>query len=303
MQLVPHIHYLLFRHDCVTIAGFGSFLLERRPAHFDATNEMYYPPLKQLSFNEQLQSNDGIVAKHIAHTFGLAYEAAVLEVHKLMISWREQLQTGPLKLEGIGTFATNDEGKLVFSPLQNTNFLAASYALGQVAAQPIYRTVVEEKTPPPTYFTLEQRKSRRFAGVAAAAVAVLAMLAVGSERYLDAQADALWQAEQAQREEVRAQAAISVYDLGALPTLNIALPTAPSSSYHVIAGSFRSEQNAKNLAKRLKLLGYYQAQKLPKTDRGFYQVSFSHFPTQREAYNAMSAIKGANYPDAWVLKK
>jgi hypothetical protein len=303
MQLAPHIHYLLFRHDCVTVPGFGSFLVEQKEAYFDAAAELYYPPVKQVSFNEQLQSNDGILAKHIANTFGLTYEEAVLDVHKQMSSWKEQLQKEPLTLEGIGVIAKNPESKLVFTPQQGTNFLAASYALDEVPARLIFRGVSDETAQPPTYFTLEQRKSRRFIGYAAA-IAALVTLAVGSERYLEHQADAIWQAEETQRQEVRAQAALSVYDLGSLPTLKIDLPTEqPIRKYHIIAGSFRSERNASKLAKRLKLLGYYDAQKLPQTARGFYQVSFSNFPTKREAYNAMADIKDANYPDAWVLKK
>ncbi len=303
MKLSAHIHYLLFRHDCVTVPGFGSFLVEQKAAHFDPSKELYYPPLKQVSFNEQLQSNDGILAKHIGNTFGLAYETAVLDVHKQMISWKEQLETESLTLEGLGVLALNKEGKLVFTPQQGTNFLAASYALDAVPARRIFRGVSEEAEQPPTYFTLEQPKSRRFVGYAAA-IAALITLAVGSERYLDYQADTRWQAAETQRQEVRAQAALTVYDLGKLPTLNIELPAeAPKRSYHIIAGSFRSERNANKLAKRLKLLGYYNAQKLPKTNRGFFQVSFAHFPSKREAYNAMADIKDANYPDVWVLKK
>ena len=69
MNLAAHIHYLLFRHDCVSLPGFGAFLVEYKEAFFDAEQLLYYPPRKVLSFNEKLQSNDGILAAHMSHVF------------------------------------------------------------------------------------------------------------------------------------------------------------------------------------------------------------------------------------------
>ena len=115
--------------------------------------------------------------------------------------------------------------------------------------------------------------------------------------------DAIWQQEQALRENARAQATAAVYDLGELPTLSVvALKPAPIG-YHVIAGSFRSQNNADRLVSSLKRKGYYQAARLPKTTSGFHQVSFAAYASQREAYNAKAGIAEDNYPDAWVLKK
>ena len=39
MQLTAHIHYLLYHHDCVTVPGFGAFLVEQKEAYYDATEK------------------------------------------------------------------------------------------------------------------------------------------------------------------------------------------------------------------------------------------------------------------------
>jgi hypothetical protein len=88
-----------------------------------------------------------------------------------------------------------------------------------------------------------------------------------------------------------------------LPTLRVVAPKAVVLGYHLIAGSFRSQNNADRLVNSLKRKGYYQAARLPKTSNGFHQVSFAAYATQREAYNAKAGLLEDNYPDVWVLKK
>lgn len=304
MDLSAHIQYLLFRHDCVTVPGFGSFLVEQKAAYYDEVNQLYFPPSKVVSFNAQLQSNDGTLASHLAKSYGKSYERAVMDMHQETIAWKERLQKGTLNLPTLGVFSLNSEGKMVFTPESGLNFLAASYALPEVPAQPISRTIAEQPSKQPVYFELDQTKSRRVFGYVAVAASVLALFAVGSNSYLNQQADAQWQAEQTLRQQAREQAALSVYDLGELPTLTIKLPKpTPVEGFHVIAGSFKSEANAQRLTASLQRKGYYGAKKLAQTPQGFFQVSFASFPTKREAYNAMAGIKRDNYPDAWVLKK
>ena len=303
MQLTAHIHYLLYHHDCVTVPGFGAFLVEQKEAYYYADKQRYFPPSKELSFNEKLQSNDGILAAHLSKSFQTSFERAVLDVHQQMIAWKEQLEKGSLTMESLGSFELNREKKLVFTPAKALNFLAASYALHEIPAYPIVRGVSEIPTTPPVYFTLEKNKSRRFVGYAAVAAGIISIFAIGSNGYLDQQADAQWQAEQSLRQSAREQASMSIYDLGELPALTITLPKTVAPAFHIVAGSFRNESNAQRLVSSLQRNGYDNAKKLEKTAKGFYQVSFASFATKREAYNAMANVTRDQYPGAWVLKK
>ena len=301
MEITAHIHYLLYRHDCVSLPGFGAFLVEHKEAYFDAEQQLYHPPRKVLSFNEQLQSNDGILASHMATVQQCSYERAVLDIHKQIISWKERVQKGKLNIASLGVFDTNAEGKLVFSAEHGLNFLAASYALPQLDAQPISRSATEAAPTP--VFTLAPQQSSTFMRKAMVAAGFLALLALGTNYVQDQQTDLIWQQEQMLRENAREQAAAAVYDLGELPTLSVVAPKSVALGYHVIAGSFRIQNNANRLVSSLRRKGYYQATSLPKTTSGFHQVSFAAYASQREAYNAKAGIVEDNYPDVWVLKK
>ena len=89
MDLAKHVGELLYFNDCVTIPGFGSFLLEKKDASYNESDNLYSPPTKSLSFNQKLQSNDGVLALHLSKVLGLSYEKSVIEIHKLVINWNE----------------------------------------------------------------------------------------------------------------------------------------------------------------------------------------------------------------------
>jgi hypothetical protein len=275
--------------------------VEHKEAFFDAEQQRYHPPRKLLSFNEQLQSNDGILAAHMSNVLQCSYERALLDVHQHIISWKQRAHNGKFKIATLGIFETNSEGKLIFSAEQGLNFLVASYALPQLDAQPISRSAAGAAPTP--VFTLEPQQSSPFMRRAVVAASFLVLLALGTNYVQDQQTELLWQQEQTLRENAREQTAAAIYDLGELPMLRVIAPKAVVLGYHVIAGSFRSQNNADRLVNSLKRKGYYQAVRLPKTSNGFHQVSFAAYATQREAYNAKAALLEVNYPDVWVLKK
>ena len=66
MQLETYISDLLYRYECVTVPEFGAFLTQRVPAVINDATNAFYPPKKNLSFNEQIQKNDGLLARYIA---------------------------------------------------------------------------------------------------------------------------------------------------------------------------------------------------------------------------------------------
>ena len=66
MQISQYIGDLLYRYECVTVPGFGAFLSHPISARVDIVSNDFYPPQKQLSFNIQLQSNDGLLTSYIS---------------------------------------------------------------------------------------------------------------------------------------------------------------------------------------------------------------------------------------------
>ena len=300
MDLSAHINYLLYRNDCVTLPGFGAFLVEKKEAYFDQEKKLYYPPIKALSFNQKIQSNDGLLASQIASAFNISYERAVLDIHQQTIDWTSHLQKHKLKVKSLGEFDLNIEGNIVFKPEQGLNFLVSSYSFSEIKSDHIYRSKSElYKTPT---FKLEPRKSSQFIRSAAIAAGFMALFALGANYFPEGQAKIMLKEEQSLRNQARLHATSIVYDLGVLPTLEV-VSKPILSGFHIIAGSFRSKSNADRLVQLLIQKGHTRAVCLPKTKKGFHQVSFSSFSNKREAYNAKILINSDAYPDVWVVKK
>ena len=73
MDITAFIRELLFSHDCVIVPGFGGFVGNYSPARIDKTTDTFFPPAKQISFNRNLNHNDGLLVGRISGTSGIAY--------------------------------------------------------------------------------------------------------------------------------------------------------------------------------------------------------------------------------------
>lgn len=71
--------------------------------------------------------------------------------------------------------------------------------------------------------------------------------------------------------------------------------------YHVIAGSFKGQQNALNKVVELRKLGYANAIIVDKT-RELHQVSYGSFSNPEEAQQLFEKIKKED-PEVWILEK
>src|SRR5690625_2225885 len=92
MDIVNHINELLFRYECVIIPGFGAFLTHHQSAYVDAQTDAFMTPTKTLSFNRQLQTNDGLLAAHLAKTYEVTYQEALQAVREQVQIWTAQLE-------------------------------------------------------------------------------------------------------------------------------------------------------------------------------------------------------------------
>ena len=71
-----HISQLLFDHECVTVSGFGSFIIREYPAEINIATHMFRPSTKRVSFNPSIKENDGLLAKQISSVENIAYRQA-----------------------------------------------------------------------------------------------------------------------------------------------------------------------------------------------------------------------------------
>ncbi len=310
MQLTKHISNLLYRYECVTVPGFGAFLGTPSPAQLDTESEMIYPPTKTISFNAQLQSNDGLLANAIAVEQQTTYEQAVRLVHKGVVRWKSMLHDGKtIDLERIGKLHFNIEKNVVFVPSTDYNHLAESFGLYAVKAQKIDRAKILKDTPKVIDFNdqnnqnqvdIQGTNSNPLRHVAAAAAAA-AIGYFGYIAYEDYNLDQQLAQETQLREEAKQEVQQAVFDLGELPKLSI--NTVPQEAYHIIGGAFAVESNADRFLTKLQQKGFISAQKLAPYSFGLHYVSLDSRADRKKAIELLRQVQRTEISDAWMLKR
>ncbi len=115
--LSRHIEYLVRKHDCVIVPGWGAFVASYQSAHIDTDNFCITPPSRNIGFNPALTHNDGLIAASIVRQTGISYDNAVDMISREIDTIRHQLDNdGEIAIGRIGIFRKNAEGTASFEP-------------------------------------------------------------------------------------------------------------------------------------------------------------------------------------------
>ena len=305
MQLETYISDLLYRYECVTIPEFGAFLTRRVSATIDDATNAFCPPKKVLSFNEQIQKNDGLLAHYIADVEKIPFEVANKKIAKRVKLLKSYLTQGEtLTFKNIGDIVFNNEGKILFEPTYKLNYLTDSFGLSKIESLKINREVYKETAVAvekvvPIGVTPEKRKSKNYLKYAAVALIALTVGGFTASNYYVNQIEAhnqLAQEEAAEQLESKIQEA--TFSLNPLPaiTLNV---TKQTGNYHIVAGAFRVKENSEKKVNQLKELGY-PARILGVNRYGLYEVVYSSHENGKEALQEVRKIRRTHNKDAWL---
>lgn len=297
MSISKHINELLYNHNCVIVPGFGAFLTKNIAA--SRNNDVFSPPKKTIAFNGMLKENDGLLANKISATDGVSYNAALKKIKKDVKTLVSSLNMGEVEIKNIGTLRLNNEKKIQFQPNQNVNFDSRSYGLESFTRPPRKTSSPEEKV---------KKLSIPDYAVRYAAIIIL-LIGISSISYnsfdefrYEQKAESLANAQKKILENVQA----ATFDLGeyakiSIPIKQNIIPVKSSSIYYsVIAGSFRSMENANKKLKSLINLGY-QASFTSVNPKGLHRVAYARLENRNEAVNLIARIKKEKGNDAWLL--
>ncbi|OUR98420.1 sporulation protein [Flavobacteriales bacterium 33_180_T64] len=309
MQLEIYISDLLYRYDCVIVPQFGAFLTHRVSAKIHETTHSFYPPKKALSFNEQLQNNDGLLANYIAEIEKVPYEVAVEKVAKQVKAIKSYLTEGEtIALHNIGDLILNTEGKINFEPSNHINYLTDAFGLSQFTSSNVSREVYKETVEAieeviPLTITPERRKNRPFLKYAAIALIALTIGGFTASNYYTNKIEdhnQLAQEEANQQLDVKVQEATFIIE-NPLPAVTLRVEKL-SGTYHIVAGAFRIEANSDKKVQQLRDHGF-KARKIGVNRYGLHEVVYSSHTDRIEALNALRTIKRTHNRDAWLLVK
>ena len=309
MQLETYISDLLYRYDCIIVPGFGAFLSQRSSAYFNQDNQTFYPPKKTLSFNEQLQKNDGLIANYISEIEKVPYEVAVAKLSKKVKSIKSYLMEGEtVHFKNIGELLLNKEGRINFEPSNQINYLADAFGLSSLEVKQVNREVYKEEVEAleeaiPLTITPERQKSRPYLRYAAVALIALAVGGFAASSYYVGEVknhNELAQQEANEQLDEKVQEATFVID-NPLPAATLSVEK-QSGNYHIIAGAFRVEANSVKKVKQLRDKGY-KARMIGVNRYGLHEVVYASYSDRTEALQSLRDIKRTENQDAWMLVK
>ena len=314
MQLETYISDLLYRYECVTVPEFGAFLSQRVSATIHESTNAFYPPKKRLSFNEQIQTNDGLLARYIADVEKISFETVTEKIAKRVKSLKSHLTEGEIvSLENIGELKLNNEGKIEFNPSYHLNYLTDAFGLSQLVSPAVTREVYKQEVEAiekviPLTITPEKRTSsssvsKPYLKYAAVALIALTLGGLVSGNYYVSEIktqNQIAQEEANTQLETKIQEATFVIS-NPLPaaTLNVSKRT---GNYHIVAGAFRVENNCDKKVAQLKELGF-KAKKIGANIYGLHQVAYASFTDRNEALRELRTIRRNNNEAAWLLVK
>ena len=316
MQLETYISDLLYRYECVIVPEFGAFLTQTKSAFIKEDTHTFYPPSKVLSFNEQLISNDGLLVSYVADAEKTSYDTMLSRLAVLGKNWKKQLVSGErLVIGNIGKLWLNKEGKIVFEPTGQVNYLTTSFGLTSCVSGKITREVLKEEIQKleeeiPFMITPEQREKKEIRPYLKYAAVVFLGLALGLSgfRFYNDNQNSQYLAQQdAQKQVSKHIEEATFFDVAPLelPPLELnasVVNSVPKTTYYIVAGAFKVKENADKKVGQLKDKGF-NASYIGINKFGFHVVSFDSFTEVDKALNYLRTIKRTESSDAWLFQE
>lgn len=117
-EFVSHIDYLIQKHDCVIIPGFGGFIVNHEGSSI-ATDGSILPPKVSVGFNPDLKSNDGLLAESYMTMYSIPYDEACRKIEEAVKRLRTVLgMKHPVQIGRLGKLSL-ENNQLIFMPNAN----------------------------------------------------------------------------------------------------------------------------------------------------------------------------------------
>ena len=306
-----YISELLFLHDCVILPNFGGFVGNPQSAKLNKTTGMLSPPSKQILFNSNLKTNDGLLITHISNQEGVTQEVAKNEVDNYATKIADKLTNSKvLRIDKIGLFTLGKEENVIFLQDSSNNYSLDAFGMKATHNKTVEReTIVEEKVAA-TIKTIRTQSNSPRAFLRAAAVIIplvaFSYISISQQEEINnvyTQMASLNPFETTAIVESVAEVIPEVkIEVEAIPVVEIieeevAPIIIPKQTYYIIAGAFAEQKNADKMIAKLKRWNY-NTEIVP--GGNLLRVSYNSFSNKEDALVALYKIKEDNSA-AWLL--
>jgi len=324
MKVEAYISELLYRHDCVIVPGLGGFITNYRSAQIHPVSHTLRPPSKSISFNVQLQSNDGLLANYISACESVSFATAQTKIEHFVNTIQNDLEhKKEAKLAKIGVLSCDLNGKISFEPDYSINYLQDAFGLETIQSPAILRKSKVVNLPKQVARGAKSIKTQKPSINWKVAAVILPL--IGLSTYVSFQREAVSDAyanyaylnpfkekpaaiytprsieEIAERSIVIEKVAETPKVEATVKTEAIAETKITAKHFHLVAGCFSSKQNADNLVQKLQSEGF-KSSVIGQNEKGLFRVSFDSFSSRELALAQMQSIKTSGR-STWLLKQ
>lgn len=319
LRITTHIEKLLLIHDCVIIPEIGGFVLQTNPATYTKVEHAFTPMHKEVVFNKALQHNDGLLSESYMQSYGLEYRKAQQMLEEDINDMKSSLQQyNKVSLGNIGALTKEKEGQLVFHAGKTEIFDVDHYGLSSFHF-PVLPAIDTEDPSIGLPAIGKKRKeilyipvNRRFIRGIVATVAALALFLIISTPVKDVN-QAAYTASFVPSEIILPKAIINetaisnievpsqLAESSSTSSGNLSSNAVSSKMYHIIIGSFPSEDQAKEfLAKHVDHTAYPQAGIVTRDERS--RIYAKRYDNRKDAESYLETIRqNEKYKDAWLF--
>ena len=306
-----YISELLFLHDCVILPNFGGFVGNPQSSKLNKTTEVLSPPSKQILFNANLKTNDGLLITHISNQEGITQEIAKNEVENYATRIANKLtESKVLRIDKVGLFTLGKEGNIIFLQDSLNNYSLDSFGMKATHNKSVVReTIIEEKVAA-TIQTIRTQSNNPKTFLRAAAVIIpliaLSYISITQQDKINTVytqmaslnpfensiiAEPITKVISEVEIEVEAAPIVEIIEEEVAPII------IPKTTYYIIAGSFSEKKNANKMLAKLKKWDY-NTELVP--GGNLLRVSYNSFTNKADALIALHKIKQENSA-AWLL--
>lgn len=291
MEISHYIKELLLLNDCVIIPEFGGFVANYKPATIE--NNQFFPPTKEIAFNNKLISNDGLLINFISETEGLDYFNAKQKLDSFVEETMLNLERNRnVYFEGVGYLHYDSRENLQFEPQLKQNLLVESYGLQNFSYEKLYQRQMPKPAVKVEYrepIIFQQRKLKKLAIAIPLLIAMALIPMKHNNEYLSKSDMGMWET----LIENTPAAPIETPELNlSETTVNVAATETEQLKYFIIGGSFKSEENANKYIQQLKEQGY-NGQNLG-VFKGLNRIAMKGFANMGDAQKELNSLLTKN---------
>jgi len=291
VEINQYIKELLLLNDCVIIPEFGGFVANYKPASNE--NNRFFPPTKEVAFNNKLNSNDGLLINFISETEGIDYFSAKQKLDNFVEETNLNLERNRnVYFEGVGYLHYDSRENLLFEPQLQQNLLVESYGLQNFSYEKLYQRQmpkpafkIEHQEPIPIIF--QKRKLKKLIVVIPLLIAMALIPLKNNKEYVSKSDLGMWEMLLQSTPAVPVQTPEETTTTAEY-TANVAATSTEQFRYFIIGGSFKSEENANNYIQQLKEQGY-NGQNLG-IFNGLHRIAMKGFSSMEEAQKELNTL-------------